>query len=146
MNKKIIWLSALALSMSISQATLACDCKVSATHKDHFEQMTAKLDLNADQKEKIKEISAKAREEMKPKFMELRENRMKLNELASAKELDKDKIEQLINQNKDIMGSLMNIRIATRHEINMVLNDKQKARLDTMISNWKEKHMARDAD
>jgi len=144
MNKKIVWLSALTLAMSVSQASLACDCKVSSLAGDHFEQMTGKLDLTADQKAKIKVIGAKAREDMKPKFMAMREIRMQLNALASSKELDQDKIDKLIDQNKEILGSLMKMRVMVRHDVDMVLTDKQRAKMDGMISDWKEKQMKND--
>ena len=151
MNKKIICFSALALSMSMSQATLACDCDMNSARGEHyehmtskFEHMTEKLDLTADQKEKIKTISEKARNDMKPMFEEIRANRMKLNELADAKDIDQTQIDKTIDQNKDIMGSMMKMRVMTRHDIMVVLTDKQKAKLDVMMAHWKAKHMKKD--
>ena len=57
MNKSILSLSALALSLSVSQATLAC----SSDHHpnvlgERVHKMVAHLDLSADQKEKIHTI------------------------------------------------------------------------------------------
>ena len=144
MNKKIIWLSALALSMSLSQATFACDCEMPSSPKDRLERMTHKLDLTADQKMKIKAIGDKAREEMKPKYDEMRSNRMQLNELAAAKEIDQAKVDKLIDQNKEIFGTIMKMRVIVRHDVDMLLTDKQKEKLDKMVADWKEKHMHKD--
>ena len=141
MNKKIIWLSALALSMTISQGALACDCKMSMSPNQHIEKMTAKLDLTADQKAKIEAITTKAREEMKPKIEEMHASRMQLNELANEKDMDQSKVDKLLDQNKEILGSIMKMRVMVRHDIDMVLTDKQKAKLDSMMSDWKAKHI-----
>lgn len=144
MNKKTIWLSALALSMSLSQATLACDCEMPSSPKDRLVRMTEKLDLTAEQKNQIKAISEKAREEMKPKYEQMHANRMQLNELAAAKDVDQTKVDKLIDENKEILGSIMKMRVMVRHDIDMVLNDKQKEKLNKMVSEWKEKHMKKD--
>jgi len=138
MNKKIMWLSAIALSISVSQATLACNCNVSAVSVDRFEQMTENLDLTDDQKIKVKAIGEKAREDMSPKFVELRKIRMHLNELASAKELEQSKIDPLIEQNKEVLGAIMKMRVTVRHDVDMILTEKQKAKLDDMVSDWKK--------
>ena len=144
MNKKIIWLSALALSMSISQATLACGCGQAYVSGERYEKMTAKLDLTADQKEKIKMISAQAKDSLKPKIEEMRAVRMQLNEQADAATPDESKIDSLINQQKDIAGSIMKIRVMTRHQVAMILTDAQKVTLAKMVSDWKAKHMKKD--
>lgn len=141
MNKKMIWLSALALSMSISQATLACDCGRDWTPGDRMEKMTESLDLTADQKAKIKAIGTQAKESMKPKMVEMRDIRMQLNTLADAKVLDEGKIDALISQRKEIMGTIVKGRLMVRHDISMILTDAQKAKLAQMVAAWKAKHM-----
>ena len=112
--------------------------------KDRLERMTHKLYLTADQKMKIKAIGDKAREEMKPKYDEMRSNRMQLNELAAAKEIDQAKVDKLIDQNKEIFGTIMKMRVIVRHDVDMLLTDKQKEKLDKMVADWKEKHMHKD--
>lgn len=146
MNKKIIWISAIALSMSVSQATLACGCHHDMMSGEHYEKMIRKLDLTADQQSKIKAIKDKTREEMKPKFMEMRSIQMQLNTLAGAKDLDKEKVDKLITEKKDIMGSVMLMRVTTRHDIDMVLTAPQKAKLEAMKAKWEAKHMKKDCD
>ncbi len=141
MNKKVIWLSAIALSMSVSQATLACH----GTHKSmaggHFEKMSSKLDLTADQKAKIKTISDQAMETLKPKLQEMRNIHNQLNDLVNAKDIDESKVDDLIKQKTELSASIMKTRLMTRHEINMVLTDAQRAKMADMVAKWKAKHM-----
>ena len=144
MNKKIILLSALALSMSLSQATLASDTAMTDVVGSRYEKMADKLELTSDQKAQIKANSTKAKEQMKPKFQEMRANHMELSQLADAKDLDETKIDKLIDQNKEIIGSLMKMRVTVRHDISMLLTEKQKMKLDGMVSDWKAKHMTQD--
>ena len=150
MNKKIIALSALALSMSFSQATFACD-GLCGDHKSYmagerYQKMTEKLDLTADQKSKIMAIGTKAREDMKPKLEEMRSIHMQLNKLAGEKVLDQGKIDTLVNQKKDIVGAVTQMRITTRHDIDMVLTAPQKAKLDAMVMKWEGTHMEKSCD
>ncbi len=144
MNKKIILLSAFALSLSMSQVVLACGCKTTYESGDRYVQMAEKLDLTAEQKTKIQAISDKAREDMKPKFDEMRSIRMQLNEQAAAKEVDEAKIDKLIDQKKELLGSIMKTRVMVRHDIDMVLTDAQKAKMNKMMAEWKAKHMKND--
>jgi len=99
--------------------------------------------VRRDANNQVKEL-VKARQDMKPKLEQLREIHMQLNELAAAKELNQPKIDQLIEQKKEITGSIMKMRIMAKHDVNMVLTDKQKAKLDGMVADWKVKHMEKD--
>lgn len=144
MNKKIIWLTAFALSMSVSQVTLACGNHHKAfITGERYEKMAEKLDLSADQKTKIKAIGMKARDEMKPKFHEMRVIHKKLNHLAKAKVLDHNKINHLISQQKDLVGAIALMKVTTRHDINMALTDAQKAKLASMVKKWEEKRVSK---
>ena len=63
MNKKILWLSAIALSISVNQAVIACGCN----NKGHSKNVVSKQDLTANQKEKINGVKNNANDEFKSK-------------------------------------------------------------------------------
>ena len=140
MNKKMIWLSAFALSMCVSQVVLACPNQHAWMSGNRFEKITDKLDLTSDQKAKIKTIKMQTKEKLKPKFTEMHANRIQLNELANADVLDESKIDSVINQQKDLLGSVIKMRVMTRNEISKVLTAEQKSKLHGMIAKWDEKH------
>lgn len=141
MNKKIIWLSALALSMSLSQASFACGCHGGdLPDNKHHEKMIDNLDLTADQAAKIKSIRMHAKDELMPKLNEMRDNRRALNELANEPKLNEDKVGDLIDKQEKLSGEITKIRVHARHEISMVLNEKQKAKMQEMRMKWEKKH------
>lgn len=141
MNKKMIWLSALALSMSLSQVTMACGChEANVTPNKPHEKMIDKLDLTAEQKTKINDIRARAKAEMMPKFKEMHENHKALNELSNEPTLDENKIDKLIENQEKLGGEIAKLRVHTRHEINLILNDKQKMKLHEMKMTWEKNH------
>lgn len=147
MNKKMIWLSALVVSMSLSQATFACGCHGSdLPDYKHHEKMIDKLDLTADQSAKIKSIRAHAKEDVMPKLKEMRANRKALNDLANQPALDEDKVNKLIDQQEKLGAEIAKIRVHARHEISLILNEKQKSKLQEMRAKWEKKHSMKKDD
>lgn len=152
MNKKTIWLSALAFSVLIGQNAIACDsgCSGSTEHKlhawhmdKHFEKMVGKLDLTADQKNKIKAITDQAKTSMKPKFIEMRTISMQLNDLAKESVLNEGKMQDLITQKEKLVGEITKMRVMTRYQINQVLDAKQKVKMDKMTQEMRDKAKAK---
>lgn len=141
MNKKMIWLSAFALSMSLSQVSFACGCHGGELPDyKHHEKMIDKLDLTSEQSAKIKRIRAHAKDEIMPKLNEMRDNRRMLNELANEPTLNEDKVANIIEKQEKIGGEIAKIRVHARHEVSMVLNEKQKAKIQEMRMKWEKKH------
>lgn len=136
MNKKMIWISALALSASISQGVIACDseCSGHSDHKSHhkgkrFEKMMEKLDLTADQEKKIHAIKEQEKASMKHKLPKIHDIDMQLNDLAKANVMDEAKMNDLISQKEKIVSETTKIRVMTQYQINMILDAKQKAKM-----------------
>lgn len=140
MIKKIICISAFALSISLSQSTLACHNHSAYLTSERYENMTKELNLTADQKNKIKAIRMESREKMKSEVKEMRKNRMKINELTIADVLDEAKVNKLISEQKELMGSIIKMRVMTKHDISKVLTAKQKTMLETKMKQWHENH------
>lgn len=148
MNKKLMSLSALALSLSLAQAPLAF-----ADHgKGRFgggqkmSQVVSQLDLSADQKVKIKAICDKAKSERKAKHQELRAVRMQINQAFGSNSVTESKIDEFATQEQQIMGEIVKIRLTERLEVSKVLTDEQKAKMADMLAKWKDSHQDREDD
>ena len=145
MNKKLVCLSALALSLSMSQATFACD-KMSHFGSDRMEKMTEKLDLTADQKAKIKTIREQAHQANLSKYEQLHKLHAQMNDLLSASTVDESKLDDMINQEKDLLGAVIKTHAMERHDISNVLTDQQKTKFKAMLQQWEEKHLEKKAN
>ena len=146
MNKKMIWISALALSASISQGVIACDseCPGNVKHHHHmmgkhFDKMMGELDLTAEQEKKIHAIRDQEKASMKPKIMEMHDINIQLNDLAKGNVIDEAKMNDLIAKKEKIVGEMTKNRVMTRYQINMILDAKQKEKMDKMTLEMREK-------
>jgi len=154
MNKKIISSTVLAFFLSFNQAAFAMtsttDSNKQCSCGERFKNMMASLNLTPEQKDKIKAIKAQARQALKGKVKEMRSIRMQINTIVRSDTVDETKLDALINQKKDMIGNFMKHRAMVKHQIYMLLNDKQKAQLQQMSNKWAEKmdkmHMQHDDD
>ena len=138
MNKKTTFLSALVLSVSLCQATLASPDQTQQPFVDRFEQVSQKLDLNADQKAKIKTIREQAKKDLRPKFIEVRKIHHQLNDLSVSNTIDESKLDSLVNQEKELLGSIVKARVMERRDIFNVLTPEQKIRFSSMVKDWEK--------
>lgn len=145
MNKKLVCLSALALSLSMTQVTFACD-KMSHFGGDRMEKLTTKLDLTADQKAKIKTIRDQAHQANQPKFDQLHTLHAQMNDLLSASTVDESKLDDMISQEKDLLGAIIKTHAMEKHDISNVLTDQQKTKFKALLQQWEEKHKEKKAD
>ena len=140
MNKKIMSLSALVLSMSMSQVTLACSEHMHHHSGERLVKMAEKLDLNAEQKAKIKAIGEKAHQAVKPAYEELHALRHQSNELLAAEKLDERQLERVIDKEKDVVGTMLKIKAMERRDISSVLTVKQKEKFEAMLQQHEKKY------
>lgn len=139
MNKKIICLSALALSFSLSQAPLTYAGHSKCFAGEHVAKMTEKLDLTTDQKAKIKAIREKAKADLMPLHKDMIANRQAVNALFKSGTVDDSKLETLFNQEKETLGSILKVRMMERRDISNLLTDKQKEKLAGMMQKVEKK-------
>ena len=139
--KKITTLSALVLSLSLSQISIA--------HADHqrcdfgsqrMEHVVDKLNLTTEQHKQFKKISEEAKQSIMPKHKEMRALRDKINAAFKAGNVDSAQQDTFVNDEKEIIGSILKIRMTERVEINKILTDAQKAKLSDMKKKWMDKH------
>ena len=136
MNKKLFWLLAFTFSVALCQPIYADQYKgESAQHASCpcNKMWIKKLDLNDEQQAKIKAIRAQARAVHVMKKDELMTINNQIQELIKLNELDESKLDILINQKKEIMGTLMKSRAMTKHQMYNVLTPAQKAKYEDLI-------------
>ncbi len=143
MNKKIMFLPALALSMIFSHSTFAdedmlkdkqCPCI-------KIQKMKQELNLTPEQHDKIKAFKEKLKDDKKAKKEQLMSINKQVRELVKEDKLDEAKLDQLINQKTEIMASMMKNNIKLKHEIYGVLDSKQKKQFSAIMEQWEKKHM-----
>ena len=135
MNKKLFWLIAFTFSVALCQPIYADQ------HKDESAKQVScpckkmwvkTLDLNDEQQAKMKAIRAQARAVKKKKKDELITINNQIQELIKLNELDESKLDVLINQKKEIMGTLMKSRAMTKHQMYNVLTPAQRAKYEDL--------------
>ncbi|MCP0913451.1 MULTISPECIES: Spy/CpxP family protein refolding chaperone [Legionella] len=146
MMKQIILLPLLALSLAFSPVTFAnkgdghCTCM-------HMKKMMQELNLTPEQQTKIKEIKDNAKSNMQAKREEMMSLKKQMKELVRSEKMDEAKLDQLINQKKELMASKMKAKIMMKNQIYNVLDAQQKAKFAAMMDKWEqEKSQEMDDD
>lgn len=136
--KKIILLPFMAFALAISPVTFAksksCPCM-------DVQKLEKELNLTSEQKNKIMEIRKQAKEQMKGKWEEMKNLYKQKKELVRSEKMDEAKLDELINQKKEIIATMMKTKIMTKHQIYNVLDAKQKEQYAAMMDKWEHKKM-----
>lgn len=147
MNKKLMTFSALALSLSLSQAPLVyAEHTTDCFNGEKIHKMVKKLNLTSDQQTKIKAIIDRAHTEMQTKHKELAALRVDVNNAFHTNAMTESKMDGLVSQEQQVMGAMLKIRMMERLDITNVLTDEQKAKLSDHMIKWEEKHMGHHGD
>lgn len=146
MNKKIILLFALALSLCVGPMTVVCADHAKCFMGAHFAKAVSKLDLTADQKTKIKAIHDKAKEDLAPLHKQMMVTHQQVEELFKSSKMDDSKFDSLINDKKEIIGSIIKIKMNERRDISNVLTEQQKQKLATTLQQREAKHKEKSHD
>lgn len=130
MNKKLIWLSALTLALTIGQSSFACGTDKTQTTQCHcsgHKSMSGKLNLTDEQKGKIKAIKTAAHKSLKADHQQVILLRQQINTLVKTDKLDENKLDDLINQLAKIKSSMLKTKTIMKNQIYNVLTVQQKA-------------------
>lgn len=142
MIKKFISICALAVSFMafVAPQVQASDCGChKIAHKMH--EAMEKLNLTAEQKDKIKVINEKAHATIQAKRDEMRNLEMMINAAYKDGSINEAKIDEFANKKMQIVGAVMKTKMMERFEISKILTAEQKEKLNQMVHNWMEKHM-----
>ncbi|AWN74378.1 Spy/CpxP family protein refolding chaperone [Legionella anisa] len=137
MSKKLLWFSTIALVLIFGQPSFACIGGSKNCDSHHrFDRLAQELNLNADQKAKLKAYREKARASLKENYAQLRLLRNQINSLIKAEKLDEAKLDVLVEKVNKIRGSILKTRIIIQHQMLTLLNDKQKAKFLELKEKW----------
>ncbi len=144
MNKGIMWISSMALAMFISQPVLAdmhpkCPC-----YKDMKEKMMKKLELTDEQKTKLEDVKKQYKDQLKAKHDEMKDLRQQMKDLAKADKLDEAKLDQLISQKKELVGSMTKLKVQMKHAAYGILTPEQVKKAETVKKEIMDKCMIKD--
>lgn len=105
-------------------------------------QFEERLNLTDKQKEKAKAIHKQGREEIKPVMMQIELKRQEIQTVKLsriAERAQKEKIEQLSAEIKELEKQAQDIRKKNSQEFESILNKKQKAELEKMKAEGRER-------
>jgi len=147
MNTKLLSFSALALSLSLSQTSVAfAEHTVKCFDGQRLEKAIKKLDLSADQKTKIEAICEKAKADIIAQRETFRAAHMEVNEAFKSNSMTEDKMDSFVSKEEKIVGAMIKIRMMERLDINNVLTDDQKAKVADMMIKWENDHEGHAGD
>ncbi|KTD06587.1 envelope stress induced periplasmic protein [Legionella gratiana] len=137
MNKKLIWLSAIALIITLGQPSFACSGDSKHCNSHHRSDKLAKeLNLTPEQQAKLQTYKEKAQATFKTNYAQLRSLRTQINTLVQADKMDEAKLDSLIEQVNKIRGAMLKSRIMIQHQMFALLNAKQKAKFLELKKKW----------
>lgn len=141
MSKKIIWLSALVLSLIIGQTSIACSVSNSKhCHCNGHKQLSNALKLTEEQKVKIKAIRVQTRNALKANYKQLKALRLQINALARTDKMDEAKLDALISQRNKIKTVMLKSHVMMKHQIYTLLTAQQKQQYQEMKKKQEARH------
>ncbi len=139
MNVKLLALSALAFTITLVQAPIVV-AQSAIQREDCVLNAVEKLDLNAEQKLKIKLFAHKAKIDITLKRHELHTIRKHIHETFHSGNMNIVKIDEFAKQEGRVFGSIVKIRLHERYKIYQTLTAKQRQKMDPIVEECLENH------
>ena len=146
MIRKIILLPVLTLALALSSIGFAhakesggCMC----AGKKIMKKWQEKLDLTDAQVKQIKAIKEESWSKLKANYEQMKSLRKEMHTLATSGKMDQNKVNELVNQKKELIGENTKIKLDTKNKIYNLLNDQQKQKFSAMMEKWQQKRMER---
>ncbi|WP_133129272.1 Spy/CpxP family protein refolding chaperone [Legionella yabuuchiae] len=144
MKKSLVLLPILALSLSFSPITYAdtqmkaeCPCK----RMEQMKKITKDLDLTADQKKQIDAIKEDSKKQLMDIHQQMMNLKKQMKDLVTVDKLDESKVDELVNQKKELVAEKTKLMLQTKNKIYNVLNAEQKQKYESMLEQWQQKRM-----
>ena len=139
--KKIIALSALALSLSLSQAPLAyANHTPYELNGHHMAKIMEQLDLTAEQQVKINAIRVSTKQKIKPIHREMHALRQKINAAFNMGDVSESNQKSFVNDEVKLIRAVLTIRLSERANISKLLTATQKTKLSSLVQEKMDKH------
>ena len=123
-----------AVFLSPIQSSYACSLK-----HDHLKKILHELNLSPEQHAKIKKIHEDAKLQLVASREQLKSIRKRINEDFKTKSITPSKESSYVDEEKEVIGSMLKIKMHERVESEDVLTDAQRAKLSEKIQQWEEK-------
>ncbi|KTC78606.1 Spy/CpxP family protein refolding chaperone [Legionella cincinnatiensis] len=137
MNRKLIWLSAITLIITLGQPSFACSGDSKHCNAHHRSDKLAKeLNLTPEQEAKLQTYKEKAQANFKTNYAQLRTLRTQINTLIQSNKMDEAKLDSLIEQVNKIRGSMLKNKVMMQHQMFTILDTKQKAKFLELKKKW----------
>ena len=141
MSIKSLSLSALALTLALSQTPAAFAHESCDQKEDWMLKMSEKLSLDADQKSKLKSLSEDTMKQLGLKKEEMKKIHANLDQAFEQNNINMSQLDDFVNQEQQSFAGIAKLRLKERFDLFMMLNDKQKTKMSNLIKEWKASHM-----
>ncbi|MFA6303718.1 MAG: Spy/CpxP family protein refolding chaperone [Legionella sp.] len=132
MYKKLIAIFSLAFSLVVCQVAFA-ECG------EGMRTMIDSLKLDDAQKAKIKPILDQLKTAVKDNGPQLMDVSKQINQQVTSASMDQATVDGLIDKKTKMIGDMIKAKVAAKNQIFAVLNDQQKAELQTKFKALEEK-------
>jgi Spy/CpxP family protein refolding chaperone len=105
-----------------------------------MDKLKSELNLTEEQQQKIEMFKKQMMDQIEANKAKLKSIRDQMHELVRAPQLDQTKLDTLVNEKKEILGTMMKNKITMKHQIYNMLTEEQKKKWDEMMQKWESKH------
>lgn len=135
MYKKLIGTLALACTLVISSTVFAH----SGGCGEGMKKMLESIKLDDAQKQKVMPILDSLKTSMKQSGEQMRDLSKQINAQATSASMDQSAVNDLIDKKVKLLGDMMKAKVMAKSQIYAVLNDQQKAELQSKMKKMEEK-------
>lgn len=107
--------------------------------REGLDKLVQELNLDDSQKAKIKPIVDQFKATMKDNGQQLDDLAKQIHQQVKSADFDESTVDSLIDKKTALLGNIMKAKVAATHQILTVLNDKQKAMLQSKMEKIEEK-------
>lgn len=106
-------------------------------------EMLESLNLDSAQKAKVKPVLEQLKTSMKDNAAQLQSLDIQIKQQATSDAMDQAAVDALIDKKTALIGNMIKAKISAKHQIFIVMNDKQKAELKKKLEKKEEKMAAK---
>ena len=129
-----------ACVLSLSQLAFSHDMnKYDHEYKHCAHKAMKSIHLTQEQQTKMKAMKEQLHEKLKGREASMKELHSKIKVLIRSDKIDEHKLDSVVNEKKELVGSMMKSNIMLRHDMYHLLDAKQKTEFVTKMDQCVEK-------
>ncbi len=130
-------LSALLIALSVTMTPVqAC---MGEMH-ERLEKVASKLDLSKEQRAQIHTINQESKQKLMPLREQLKGIHQHVDEAYRTNAMNAFKLNGFVREEKEIVGSMIKIRMNERYKISQLLTEKQRMEFSQKMEHLKKEH------